>query len=65
MPKSSGSERRRGHSRLPLLLLSAATLGSGLLFTSLPAEGLQSVLRVAALLPLQLAALVWVWPRMR
>lgn len=65
MPRNPGSEQASGHSRLPLLLLSAATVGSGVLFASLPSEGVQGVLRLAALLPLQLAALAWVLPRMR
>jgi len=65
MPRNSGSERLGHRPRLSLLLLSAAALGSGLLYTAMPFEGPQGVLRLAALLPLQLAAVIWVWPRMR
>lgn len=65
MPRNSGSERRSAASRLPLMLLSAAAVGSALLFASMPAEGLPVALRVLGLLPLQLAVLFWVLPRRR
>jgi hypothetical protein len=42
-----------------------SSLGSGLLLAALPSEGMASALRLLALLPLQLAALIWVLPRMR
>lgn len=50
---------------MPLILLAAAALGSGLLYTALPSEGLQGYLRLLSLLPLQLAALLWLLPRIR
>ena len=65
MPRSPGSEQRSGGLRLPLALLAAASLGSGLLFAAMPTEGLASSLRLLSLLPVQLAALLWVLPRMR
>lgn len=49
----------------PLILLATATIGSGLLFAGMPSEGWLGSLRVLSLLPLQLAALFWVLPRMR
>ncbi|WP_231596802.1 hypothetical protein [Synechococcus sp. CBW1004] len=51
--------------RPPLILLVGSSLGSGLLFAALPSEGMASAVRLLALLPLQLAALLWVLPRMR
>lgn len=65
MAARNGSEPRAGRSRLPLILLVGSSLGSGLLFAALPSEGMAGALRLFALLPLQLAALVWVLPRMR
>lgn len=47
------------------MLLSAAAVGSALLFASMPAEGLPVALRVLDLLPLQLAVLFWVLTRRR
>ena len=54
-----------GRSRLPLILPVGSSLASGLLFAALPSEGMAGALRLLALVPLQLAALVWVLPRMR
>jgi hypothetical protein len=66
MPRKSGSERGTSSaSRGGLILLTAAAFGSSLLVEMMPAEGLQGSLRVLALLPVQLAALLWVVPRMR
>lgn len=65
MPARNGSDHKAGHSRPPLILLVGSSLGSGLLFAALPSEGMASALRLFALVPLQLAALLWVLPRMR
>ena len=45
--------------------LVGSPMGSGLLFETLPNEGATSGLQSFALLPLHLAALVWVLPRMQ
>ena len=65
MAARNGSDQWAGRFRPPLILVVAASLGSGLLFAALPSEGVASAQRLLALLPLQLAALLWVLPRMR
>ena len=65
MAARNGSDHRMGRSWPPLILLSGGTIISGLLFAALPSQGLEGTLRLFSLLPLQLAALLWVLPRMR
>jgi hypothetical protein len=65
MATKNGSERRTWSAWPPLILLAGASLGSSLLFRALPSEGLDSALRLLSLLPLQMAVLLWVLPRMR
>ena len=65
MAAKNGSDQWIGRLRPPLILLVGSSLGSGLLFAALPSEGMAGALRLLALLPLQLAALLWVLPRMR
>jgi hypothetical protein len=67
MLRKSGSDAPRGGGgvRLPLIALAAAAVCSGLLSTAMPSEGPASYLRLLSLLPVQLTALLWLWPRMR
>ena len=65
MAARNGSDRQAGRLRPPLILIVSCSLASGLLFAALPSEGMASAMRLFALLPLQLAALLWVLPRRR